>query len=178
MCSKYRLHFLKLSFFYNKTGNRILSRFWYSELHDSKAPCWWHLYLNSCGAHILLGTVIFLYRCAHFARHTYTWNFWSTLFVVIYCTTVQSHCFQVCAHTLLRPVLMLYRFSVHLNCKTCPLLQYTPGSDQWELKQDNPHEPHRPITAHIFRHHQDPDPDLEPKDCMLTTSFPFGKGTW
>ena len=34
-------------------------------LFDSKAPYQWHLDLNSYGAHILLGTVILLYRCSY-----------------------------------------------------------------------------------------------------------------
>ena len=34
-------------------------------LFDSKAPCRWHLDLNSCGARILLGTVVLLYRCSY-----------------------------------------------------------------------------------------------------------------
>ena len=58
----------------------------------------------------------------HFAWHTYIWNLWNTLFIWIQCTTVQSYCFWICAQTLLLPVITLYRSSVHLNCKTCPLL--------------------------------------------------------
>ena len=57
---------------------------------------------------------------------------------------------QICAHTLLRSAIRLYRLSLHLKCRACPLLQYTPDTDQRELKQDNLHEPHRPITAHIL----------------------------
>ena len=58
----------------------------------------------------------------HFAWHTYIWNLWNTLFIWIQCTTVQSYCFRICAQTLLPPVITLYRSSVHLNCRTCPLL--------------------------------------------------------
>ena len=47
-------------------------------------------------------------------------------------------------------------------------------SDQWEHKQDNPHEPCRPITVLTFR-----GPLAEDLNhSMLTTSVPIGKGTW
>ena len=45
-------------------------------------------------------------------------------------------------------------------------------------EQDNPDEPHRPITAQIFRHLYLPDLDLDHNHSMLTTSFPFRKGAW
>jgi hypothetical protein len=103
---------------------------------------------------------------------------WNTHFAWISCTAVQSYCYPVCvhlyfvvtrAHTLLGPVIVLYRWSVHLYCRTKNLFASLASvdSDQWEHHKYNQTDPHWPIKAQTFSH-LPLNPDLEHVDHVLS----------